>query len=110
MRSSKQSGKHIRADNYAPHSKMPAGSVSMWRSLWGAPLAFHVSADFGHKPWQRLAPYTLLVHLHVVDRQLPVEDGVEGDDSLAAREAERLQLVVDDVEQVVVVDGEYLYE
>ena len=41
---------------------------------------------------------------------LAAESRVERDDGLAARQSERLQVVMDDVEQMMVVKGVYLYE
>lgn len=45
---------------------------------------------------------------HIEQRQLTVDGSIEGNDRLAARKAERLQLVVYDLQEVMVVDSVYL--
>lgn len=47
---------------------------------------------------------------HVHDRELAVDCRVERDDGLAARQPQRLELIVNDVEQMMVVDGVYFDE
>ena len=52
----------------------------------------------------------LILNGQFADRNLTIDGGIERNDRLRTRQTEGLQLVVDDVEQMMVVAGIYLYE